>query len=153
MKIYYIYKISNGEFAGSGNTPIRNAIYNFTEVAPSHMDEDDTIFWDGTEWTDSSSDPHPTPDLAEYLPMPTVPESVTPRQIRLALIDRGIMPEQITAILEAIEDVTLRAKSLAEWEYALEIRRDDPLIDQLSSELNFTDTEVDNLFIEALSMN
>jgi len=149
MKIYYIYKISNGEFAGSGITPIRNAIYNFTEVAPSHMDEDDTIFWDGTEWTDSPSDAHPTPDLAEYLPMPTVPESVTPRQIRLALIDRGIMPEQITAMLEAIEDVTLRAKSLAEWEYAQTVRRDHPLISQLGESLEFTSDDVDALFREA----
>lgn len=80
---------------------------------------------------------------------PAVPESVTPRQIRLALIDRGIMPEQITAMLEAIEDVTLRAKSLAEWEYAQIVHRDHPLISQLGESLEFTSDDVDALFREA----
>ena len=80
---------------------------------------------------------------------PAVPESVTPRQIRLALIDRGIMPEQITAMLEAIEDAVLRAKSLAEWEFASAVRRDHPLIAQLGGALQFTSADVDDLFREA----
>lgn len=84
----------------------------------------------------------------EELPLP-VPASVTPRQIRLALIDRGIMPGQITTMLTAIENETLREKSLAEWEFASAVRRDHPLITQLGGALQFTSDDVDDLFREA----
>ncbi len=89
-------------------------------------------------------------DTGEWLEfVPVVPESVTPRQIRLALIDRGIMPEEITAQLSAIEDPVLRAKSLAEWEFASEVKRNHPLIAQLTGALQFTDDDVDEIFREA----
>ena len=82
-------------------------------------------------------------------PPPPVPQAVTPRQIRLALIDRAIMPEQITQMLEAIEDGAIRAKSLAEWGFATTVRRDHPLIAQLSAALEFSQEDVDELFREA----
>jgi len=82
-------------------------------------------------------------------PAPPVPQSVTPRQIRLALIDRGIMPDSITAQLSATEDPVLRAKSLAEWEFASDVKRNHPLIAQLSGALQFTDADVDAIFREA----
>lgn len=81
-----------------------------------------------------------------------VPQKVTPRQIRLALIDRGIMPEQITQMLTAIEDETLRAKSLAEWEFASTVRRDHPLIEQLATALEFAAADVDEIFREAAAV-
>ena len=81
--------------------------------------------------------------------VPPVPESVTPRQIRLALIDRGIMPEQITQMLSGIEDTVLRAKALAEWEFASEVKRTHPLIAQLAGALEFGAEDVDEVFRKA----
>lgn len=89
-----------------------------------------------------------TPIVPEPEPEP-VPSQVTPRQIRLALIDRGIMPSQITQMLTSIEDETLREKALVEWEKATTVRRDHPLIAQLSSALSFNEEDVDELFREA----
>jgi hypothetical protein len=89
-------------------------------------------------------------DAGEWVEfVPSVPQSVTPRQIRLALIDRGIMPEDITAQLSAIEDSVLRAKALAEWEFARDVKRSHPLIAQLAGALQFTDDDVDEIFREA----
>ena len=149
MSSYYIYKNSDGEYAGSGISPIRNATHNFTEVAPDRADDDSIVYWDGSVWGEAPSSPHTVPGPADYLPPPAVPQSVTPRQIRLALIDRGIMPEQITQMLSGIEDEVLRAKALAEWEFASEVKRDHPLIAQLAGALEFTDEDVDEVFREA----
>lgn len=80
---------------------------------------------------------------------PPVPSAVTPRQIRLALIDRGIMPEEITTMIQAVEDPILRAKSLAEWEFATSVSRNNPLIAQLGEALEFTQEDVDEIFREA----
>ena len=84
--------------------------------------------------------------------VPPVPQSVTPRQIRLALIDRGIMPSQITQMLNAIEDETIREKSLAEWEFASSVKRTHPLIAQLATTLEFGDEDVDDIFREAAAL-
>lgn len=51
-----------------------------------------------------------------------------------------------------LKDTTLRAKSLAEWEYAQMVRRDHPLIAQLGTALEFTPDDVDELFREAKSI-
>ena len=88
-------------------------------------------------------------DVIQTPEEPPVPQSVTPRQIRLALIDRGIMPEQITAMLSGIEDTVLRAKALAEWEFASEVKRTHPLIAQLAGALEFGAEDVDDVFRKA----
>jgi hypothetical protein len=93
----------------------------------------------GQVWTAPVIEPEPEP----------VPQQVTPRQIRLALIDRGIMPEQITQMLSGIEDEVLRAKSLAEWEFASVVKRNHPLIAQLAGALEFGAEDVDDVFREA----
>lgn len=77
------------------------------------------------------------------------PRSISPRQLRLGLLGIGVTPAQVTLTLEAIEDVNERAAALVEWEYALDIRRDHPLVTSLGQSLGKTDHEIDQLFIEA----
>lgn len=83
--------------------------------------------------------PAPAPEIA----------AVTPRQIRLALIDIGILPEQITAALSAIPNQKARAKALAEWEFAGVIARSHPLIPGLCAAFGMADAQVDALFAAA----
>lgn len=80
---------------------------------------------------------------------PVVPEFVKPRQIRLALIDRGIKPSQILARLEAIEEEELREKTLVEWEFAEVVRRDSPIIADLAEAFNINNNQLNALFINA----
>ena len=75
--------------------------------------------------------------------------AVTPRQIRLALIGIGVMPEAITAALSAIPDPVSRARALAEWEFATDVERNHPLIGMLGAALGQSPAQIDALFITA----
>jgi hypothetical protein len=91
-----------------------------------------------TEWLAKGNTPEP------YVPPPPPPvTSVTPRQARLALLDAGL--------LDTIE-TKLKGKNRATqiaWDYATEIRRDDPLIAAIAAELNLTAAALDVLFKNA----
>ena len=75
---------------------------------------------------------------------PPVPDAVTARQARLALIGAGVL-SQVEGALAAIPGVEGEAARI-EWEYALEIRRDSPLIGALAPMLGLGDEQVDDLF-------
>lgn len=74
----------------------------------------------------------------------TVPEAVTARQARLALLGAGVLA-QVDAALASIPGIEGEAARI-EWEYALEIRRDSPLIGALAPALGLTSEQVDDLF-------
>lgn len=80
----------------------------------------------------------------------TVPESITMRQCRLKLLDLNL----IGLVDQAINSLPSPQKEQAqiEWEYASEVRRDNPLIGQLMQALGMGETELDNLFIEGAKL-
>jgi hypothetical protein len=72
-----------------------------------------------------------------------VPEAITPRQMRLALLARGISPAMIEGMLAGNE------AAMIEWEYSLEIRRDHPLVKSMAAALGMEDADVKDIFIAA----
>jgi hypothetical protein len=86
-----------------------------------------------------------TVDLPE--PTPVVPNAVTARQARLALLGAGLL-DDVEAALDALTGAQGTAARI-EWEYALEIRRDSPLIASLTPSLSLTAEQVNDLFIAA----
>ncbi len=78
------------------------------------------------------------PYVAPPLPTPT---SVTPRQARLALFQAGLL-EAVEAAIAAADKPTQ-----VTWEYAIEFRRDDPMINALGTQLGLTSQQIDQLFI------
>lgn len=68
---------------------------------------------------------------------------VKPLQFRLALIDAGISPASVDAMLSGDE------AALAQWQYADEIHRDHPLVAAAAAQLNKTDEEIDAVFLNA----
>lgn len=92
--------------------------------------------------------PEPVP-----VPVPEpVPQAVSNQQLRLALIDAGIMPSAILAQLQAMPAGAAKEKALAAWEYANEFRRDHPLVAALSAQLGLTSAQVDGLFRAAATL-
>lgn len=83
-------------------------------------------------------------------PAPIVPESVTMRQARLALLGAGLL-SQVNSALNALPSPHKEA-ALIEWEYALDVRRDHQLITSLKSSLGLTDEDLDNLFLTASNL-
>lgn len=72
-----------------------------------------------------------------------VPKSITPRQCRLILLQQGLLSEVEAMIQQSTDDVRIT------WEYALEFRRDDPLLIQLGTNLGLSSHQIDQFFIAA----
>lgn len=81
----------------------------------------------------------------EPIPEPTnpVPAAITPRQCRLMLVQMGRLSEVEEMVQQSTEDVRIT------WEYALEFRRDDPLLIQWATNLGLTSQQIDQFFIAA----
>ena len=74
------------------------------------------------------------------IPKRPVPDSVTPRQIRLALNAAGLRSTVESAVSAGSQDIT------DWWEYALEIERNHQLINGMAAQLGITDKQLDDLF-------
>lgn len=84
-----------------------------------------------------------TGQFTPTLPSIPVPEAVTPRQVRLLLLQQGLL-DQVEIIISQQD----RATQIT-WEFAIEFRRDDPLLNNLAQQLNLTEEQVDQFFIAA----
>lgn len=84
-------------------------------------------------------------------PVVAVPQSVTPRQAKLALLGAGLL-DGVDAALAAIEDATTRKAAQIEWEYATTFERDAPLIASIGGALELTDAQIDALFVVAKTL-
>jgi hypothetical protein len=88
------------------------------------------------------------PALPEYVPaVVAVPEVVTMRQARLALLGAGLLAQVNTAVanMPGAEGDAARI----EWEYAQEVRQDSPLVAALSATFGWTSAQLDDLFVLA----
>lgn len=72
-----------------------------------------------------------------------IPDSVTPRQIRLLLLNQNLLDdvEALLAQRPKTDQIT--------WEFATEFLRTDPLLNQLATDLGLTSEQIDQFFIEA----
>lgn len=85
-------------------------------------------------------------ELQDIPPEP-VPQVVTMRQARLALLAAGLLGAVETAI-DALPSPDKEAAQI-EWEYAMEVNREWPLINSIGSALGLDDAAIDALFIAA----
>lgn len=89
-------------------------------------------------------------DGSWVIPPTPVPQTVTMRQARLAMLYAGIHDE-VEAMIAAMEGEEGRTAQI-EWAHADVVRRDWPLVDLLSSQLSMSSEQVDDLFIYAGSI-
>lgn len=78
-----------------------------------------------------------------------LPSVASARQIRLALLDAGLLDSVTTAFADLTEP--LKSKAQIEWEYATEIDKNSPLIRALYPKLGLTEEQLDDLFVAAAS--
>lgn len=79
-----------------------------------------------------------------------VPDEVTMRQARLALLGAGLL-DDVEAALEAFPGVDGQAARI-EWNYSSEVHRNKPFVQLLGAQLGLTSEELDNLFIVAATI-
>lgn len=84
--------------------------------------------------------------LAYPAPSPVVPEAVTPRQVRLLLLQQDLLADVEAMIAQQDEATRIT------WEYAQEFRRDNPLLGSLAASLGLTEAQIDEFFIAAAQL-
>jgi hypothetical protein len=90
----------------------------------------------------------PIPDIVAN---GNVPQEVTMRQAKLALLQYGLLQQVDTAIAN-MPGVQGQAARI-EWEYAATVKRNAPLLGQIASAFGLTDEQLDNLFILAATFD
>jgi hypothetical protein len=106
-------------------------------IPPPAVPEGQRLRWTGDGWA------------LEDVP-PVVPDFVSMRQARLALLSAGLLDSVEAAIAGLSGDAGKAAR--IEWEYATEIRRNNPLFAQLSAALGLSGEALDQLFIQAATL-
>ena len=83
-------------------------------------------------------------------PDPGVPQQVTMRQARLALLAAG----KLSLVDPAIESLDSPEKDTAriEWDYSSKVERGRPLVAMLGEKLGLDDTALDQLFVTAAGL-
>lgn len=117
------------------------------------IEVDDVLFFqtinetDG-QWTlnaDGSITKEPLPPAPPY-----VPNVVSMRQARLALLGAGLLAP-VNEAIAAMPGVGGESARI-EWEYATDVRRDSPLVDGLSAALTLDAETLDSLFTAAAAL-
>lgn len=107
------------------------------------VDVDDDVRPDTHEWRDGAAALIPETEPAP----PVVPESVTMRQARLALLAAGKLTHVQTAI-DALPEPQKTAARI-EWEYSSAVNRNSEFVEVLGKLLGLDSDGIDNLFIAA----
>lgn len=80
-------------------------------------------------------------------PVIIIPQEITMRQARLALLDIGLLANVQTAINTLPEPD--KTKAQIEWEYSNALQRDNLFVTTLGTALGLSSDDIDNLFITA----
>lgn len=94
--------------------------------------------WDGVTFTKPPTPPTP------------IPQAVTMRQARLALLGAGLFAAVDAAVVGMLGAEGDAAR--IEWEFSSEVKRTQPLVLTLAPTLGLTDVQLDNLFITASTL-
>lgn len=111
---------------------------------------------DGQGWRavngpgDVGPDEYYSEELIEIIPSVVVPEYVTMRQARLALLKAGLL-DQVNSALNTLQGAEGEAARI-EWEYSQEVWRNRPFVIQLGDTLGLTPEQIDDLFIKAATL-
>jgi hypothetical protein len=89
-------------------------------------------------------------DFTVAPPVVVVPQAVTMRQARLALLGAGLL-SQVTTAIDALPEPA-KSAALIEWEYSNEVLRHNGFVSQLAVGLNLTEAQLDSLFITAATL-
>lgn len=114
-------------------------------VAPCQS-ADDPEFVAYVAWVNEGNAPTEVYDPPAPEPEP-VPQSVTMRQARLALLSAGLL-DAIDAGIAAMPSPQREAAQI-EWDYATDVQRDNPLVAGLAEAMGMTSEDIDGLFIAA----
>lgn len=106
-----------------------------------------SIRGDAIDWLDVDQAEPTAAEIAVELARAAVPQAVTMRQARLALLGAGMLGA-VNAAIAAMPGVQGEAARI-EWEFSSEVKRAQPLVMALGPVLGLSDAQLDALFISA----
>ena len=123
-----------------------------TITAPDTLSETVTLGeiranFTGPEWVEL---PYVTPPPVVDTPLRNVPDSVTMRQARLALLGAGLLAG-VDAAINSLPSPQKEAAKI-EWEYTTDVQRSSGLVPMMGAALGLDDAALDALFIEAAAL-
>lgn len=77
--------------------------------------------------------------------------SVSPRQMRIALVLSGIQISTIESMIDALPEPDKTVTRIT-WEYSVEFQRNNPLLNAMAPALGLTSQQIDELFQLALTL-
>ena len=89
-------------------------------------------------------------EWTETEPVSYIPQEVTMRQARLALLENGLLANVQPAINSLPEPD--KTKAQIEWEYSNALQRSNPFVDVLGAALGLSSQDLDDLFIQASAL-
>jgi hypothetical protein len=117
-------------------------------------DDDADLTLDGVMFVFSDSDEKTAKEQYDELyaqeQRNRLPSVATPRQIRLALLDMGLL-ESIQTFIGTLEE-PLKTKVMIEWEYSTQIEKISPVIQALSTQMGLTSEQLDAIFVKAATI-
>lgn len=144
-----------GYFVGpvvADESPMEPGVYlipgGAVDIPPPNIPAGKVALWQGSGWAFVLP---PDEVQEENPPVDGVPQSVTMRQARLALLGAGLL-DSVNAAIAAIPDATQRQAAEIEWEYAQTVDRASPFTQQLASGLGLTSEQLDGLFTQAAAL-
>lgn len=84
-------------------------------------------------------------------PVVVVPQVVTMRQARIALINHNLV-ETVEAAIDAIPDAIQKNIARATWDHSIEVQRHQPFVLMISEAIGLNSSALDALFIEAAKL-
>lgn len=109
-------------------------------AAPAYDPKLASCYWRGDAW-----------EVVPVMPAAAaVPESVTMRQARLALLGAGLLA-QVNAVVADMPGAEGDAVRI-EWEFSSTVERNRPLVLSLIAALGLTDAQLDDLFRQAAAL-
>ena len=85
----------------------------------------------------------------EVIPEP-VPDAITPRQLRLALLQRGLLTNVESAVNALPEPQRTGVK--IEWEYSSQFLRSHPMVAAIAGALQISAETLDAIFVEGAAL-
>jgi len=125
------------------NNAILRMYQGITENDFKLQDDGEGVYF--KEWNWSEPQPNIEDVIAESLKV-IPPSIVSMRQARLALLQSGLL-STVNAAIAAGGDA-----DKIEWEYAADVDRNSPLVQNMKVGLNLSDTDLDNLFTLASTL-
>lgn len=80
-----------------------------------------------------------------------MPQELTPRQVRLAMLGAGLDLSQIDTMIAGLDEPQ-KSQVKIMWEYSTVFLRKDPILNGFAEQLGLSQEDVDNLFIAGASI-